>query len=125
MAVLVIAEHDHASVRGATFNTVTAALQCGGEVHVLIAGANAGAAAAAAAQIAGVAKVLHADGAQFAHGLAENVAAQVLAIVGNDASRYGHILFPATAHGKNVVHQPCKQLHGNVLEGEGRAVEQL
>ncbi|HNB47641.1 MAG TPA: electron transfer flavoprotein subunit alpha/FixB family protein, partial [Burkholderiaceae bacterium] len=61
MTTLVIAEHDHASIKGATLNTVTAALACGGDVHVLVAGHNAGAAAAAAAQIAGVAKVLHAD----------------------------------------------------------------
>ena len=98
MAALVIAEHDNASVRGATLNTVTAALACGGDVHVLIAGANAGAAAAAAAQIAGVAKVLHADAAGLNHGLAENVAAQVVAIAGS----YSHLLFPATAAGKNV-----------------------
>jgi len=98
MTALVIAEHDNASVKGATLNTVTAALACGGDVHVLVAGENAGAAAAAAAQIAGVAKVLHADGAGLGHGLAENVAAQVLAIAGN----YSHILFPATAGGKNV-----------------------
>jgi electron transfer flavoprotein alpha subunit len=98
MASLVIAEHDHKSIRGATLNTVTAALQCGGEVHVLVAGHNAGAAAQAASQIAGVAKVLHADGEQFAHGLAENLAAQVLGL----ASNYGHLLFPATASGKNV-----------------------
>ena len=98
MAVLVIAEHDHAHVKGATLNTVTAALACGGEVHLLIAGHNAGAAAAAAAQIVGVAKVLHADAEAFGHGLAENLAAQVLAI----ASGYTHLLFPATAAGKNV-----------------------
>ena len=98
MAVLVIAEHDHAHVKGATLNTVTAALACGGEVHLLIAGHNAGAAAAAAAQIAGVARVLHADAEAFGHGLAENLAAQVLAI----ASGYTHLLFPATAAGKNV-----------------------
>ena len=98
MAVLVIAEHDNASIKGATLNTLTAALACGGDVHVLVAGHNAGAAAAAAAQISGVAKVLHADSAGLAHGLAENVAAQVLAI----ASGYSHILFPATAAGKNV-----------------------
>jgi len=98
MSVLVIAEHDNASVKGATLNTVAAALQCGADVHVLIAGHHAGAAAAAAAQIAGVAKVLHADAEGFAHGLAENVAAQVLAIAGD----YSHILFPATASGKNV-----------------------
>ena len=70
MSVLVIAEHDNASIKGATLNTVTAAAACGGEVHVLVAGQNAGAAAAAAAQIAGVAKVLHADGASLAHSLA-------------------------------------------------------
>jgi electron transfer flavoprotein alpha subunit len=110
MAVLVIAEHDNATVRGATLNTVTAALKCGGEVHVLIAGHNAGAAAAAAAHIAGVAKVLHADAAYFEHGLAENVAAQVLAIVGDAAKGYGHILFPATAAGKNVAPRVAAKL---------------
>ena len=98
MAALVIAEHDNASVKGATLNTVTAALQCGGDVHVLIAGAGAAAAAAAAAQIAGVAKVLHADAPGLDHGLAESVAAQVVAIAGG----YSHILFPATASGKNL-----------------------
>ncbi|MFN7694023.1 MAG: electron transfer flavoprotein subunit alpha/FixB family protein [Burkholderiales bacterium] len=98
MAALVIAEHDHGSIKGATLNTITAAVACGGDVHVLVAGHNAAAAAAAAAQIAGVAKVLHADGPSLAEGLAENVAAQVLAI----ASGYSHILFPATASGKNV-----------------------
>jgi electron transfer flavoprotein alpha subunit len=98
MAALVIAEHDNTSVKGATLNTVTAALQCGGEVHVLVAGHSAGGAAAAAAQIAGVAKVLHADAAGLDHGLAENIAAQVVAL----AAGYSHILFPATAAGKNV-----------------------
>ena len=73
---------------------------------MLVAGANAGAAAAQAAQIAGVAKVIHADGAQFAHGLAENVAAQVLAIAAN----YSHILFPATAGGKNVAPRVAAKL---------------
>jgi electron transfer flavoprotein alpha subunit len=98
MTALVIAEHDNASVKGATFNTVAAAAQCGGDVHVLIAGHNAGPAAAAAAQIAGVTKVIHADAPGFEHGLAENVAAQVLTIAAN----YSHILFPATASGKNI-----------------------
>ena len=98
MTVLVIAEHDNASIKPATLNTVTAAAQCGGDVHVLIAGHNAGEAAKAAAAIAGVAKVIHADAPGFEHGLAENVAAQVLAIAGD----YSHILFPATASGKNV-----------------------
>ena len=98
MAVLVVAEHDNGSIKGATLNTVTAALACGGEVHVLIAGTSAGGAAQAASQIAGVAKVLHADAAGLDHGLAENVAAQVVAV----AKAYSHILFPATAAGKNV-----------------------
>ena len=77
---LVVAEHDNTSVRPATLNTVTAAGKLGGEVHVLIAGAGAAAAATAASAIGGVAKVLHAEGEPFAHGLAENVAAQVLAL---------------------------------------------
>ena len=98
MSVLVIAEHDNASIKAATLNTVTAALQCGGDVHVLVAGANASAAAQQAAQISGVAKVLHADAPALAHGLAENVAAQVLAVAG----AYSHLLFAATAGGKNV-----------------------
>jgi electron transfer flavoprotein alpha subunit len=103
---LVVAEHDNASVKGATLNTVTAAAQCGADVHVLIAGHNAGEAAKAAAQVAGVAKVLHADAEYFAHGLAENIAAQVLAIAGN----YSHILFPATASGKNVAPRVAARL---------------
>ena len=106
MTALVIAEHDNASIKGATLNTITAAVQCGGDVHVLVAGHNAGAAAAAAAQVAGVAKVLHADSAALEQGLAENVAAQVLAVAGN----YSHILFPATAAGKNVAPRVAAKL---------------
>jgi electron transfer flavoprotein alpha subunit len=98
MSALVIAEHDNASIRPATLNTVTAAAQCGGDVHVLIAGLSAEAAAQAASQIAGVTKVIHVEGTHFAHGLAENMAAQVLAM----AASYSHILFPATASGKNI-----------------------
>jgi electron transfer flavoprotein alpha subunit len=106
MTALVIAEHDHGTLKGATLNTVTAALQCASEVHVLIAGQNAAGAAQAAAQLQGVAKVLHADGASLAEQLAENVAAQVLAI----AKGYSHILFPATAHGKNVAPRVAARL---------------
>ncbi len=106
MSILVIAEHDHGTLKGATLNTVTAAVACGGEVHVLVAGQNAAGAAQAAAQIAGVAKVIHADGASLAEQLAENVAAQVLAI----AKNYSHILFPATAHGKNVAPRVAAKL---------------
>jgi electron transfer flavoprotein alpha subunit len=98
MSALVIAEHDNASIKGATLNTITAAVTCGGAVHVLVAGHNASAAAQEASQIAGVSKVIHADSEVFAHALAENLAAQVLAIAAN----YTHILFPATAGGKNV-----------------------
>ena len=106
MTCLVIAEHDNASIKSATLNTVTAAAACGGEVHILVAGHNAGAAAQAAAQIAGVAKVIHAEGEGFAHGLAENVAAQVLAL----ASNYSHILFAATASGKNAAPRVAAKL---------------
>ena len=106
MTALVIAEHDNASIKGATLNTVTAAAACGGDVHVLVAGHNAGAAAQAAAQISGVSKVIHADSEALAHALAENVAAQVLAIAGN----YSHILFPATASGKNVAPRVAAKL---------------
>ena len=95
---LVIAEHDNAGVRPATLNTVTAAKLLGGAVTVLVAGSGSAGAAQAAAAIDGVAKVLHADADIFAHGLAENVAAQVLAL----ASGYSHFLFAATASGKNI-----------------------
>ena len=106
MTTLVIAEHNNATLKGSTLNAVTAALQCGGLLHVLIAGADASAAAAAAARITGVDKVLYIDGAAFAHGLAENVAAQVLAL----AQDYSHILFPATAWGKNIAPRVAAKL---------------
>lgn len=106
MTALVIAEHDNATVKGATLNTVAAAAQMGGDVHVLIAGHNAGGAAAAAAQIAGVSKVIHADAEYLAHGLAENMAAEVL----NIASAYSHIVFPATASGKNIAPRVAAKL---------------
>ena len=106
MTALVIAEHDNTSIKPATLNTIAAALQCGGDVHVLVAGFNAGAAAAAAAQITGVAKVIHADEAGLAHGLAENVAAQVLAI----AAGYSHLVFPATSSGKNTAPRVAAKL---------------
>ena len=107
MTALVIAEHDNATLKVASLNAVTAALQCGGEVHVLVAGAHAGAAAAEAAKIAGVSKVLHADSDGLAHGLAENVCAQVLALAAN----YSHILFAATASGKNIAPRVAAKLN--------------
>jgi electron transfer flavoprotein alpha subunit len=106
MSILVIAEHDNASIKGATLNTVTAGLACGSDVHVLIAGSASQGAASAASQIAGVSKVIHADAPQFAHGLAEEVAAQVLTIAAN----YSHILFPATASGKNIAPRVAAKL---------------
>jgi len=98
MTSLVIAEHDNQELKGATLNTVAAARQLGGDVHVLVVGSGAGAVAQAAAQIEGVAKVLHADAPQLADQLAENAAAEVLAL----AKDYSHIVFPATASGKNI-----------------------
>ena len=106
MAALVIAEHDNASLKGSTHHTVTAAIACGGEVHLLVAGSNCGAAVEAAAAIAGVTKVLVADAAYFADGLAENVAEQVLAVAG----AYSHILAPATAYGKNILPRVAAKL---------------
>jgi electron transfer flavoprotein alpha subunit len=106
MVALVIAEHDNAALKGSTHHTVTAAAQCGGEVHILVAGSGCGAAAAQAAQIAGVTKVLVADAAHFADGLAENVAEQVLALAGS----YSHILAPATAYGKNILPRVAAKL---------------
>ena len=106
MAALVIAEHDNASLKASTLNTVTAAVQCSNEVHILIAGHDCDAAAAAAAQIAGVTKVLIAEGVQFADGLAENIAEQALAL----ATNYSHILAPATAYGKNILPRVAARL---------------
>jgi electron transfer flavoprotein alpha subunit len=106
MTSLVIAEHDNATIKAATLNTVTAAIACGGDVHILVAGHNASAAASQAAQIAGVAKVIHIDAEQLAHGLAENVTAQVLAIAAN----YSHLVFPATASGKNIAPRVAAKL---------------
>ena len=103
---LVIAEHDNHALKGGTLNTVSAATALGGEVHILIAGNGAGDAAQAAAQVAGVSKVIHADAPHLDHGLAENVAAQILTIAGN----YSHILFAATAAGKNIAPRVAAKL---------------
>ncbi len=108
--VLVVAEHDNTAIKGATLNTVAAAAQCGGAVHVLVAGHQSAAAAQAASKIAGVAKVLHAESETFAHGLAENVAAQVFVLLGSEDQDYSHVLFPATAAGKNVAPRVAARL---------------
>jgi electron transfer flavoprotein alpha subunit len=106
MSCLVIAEHDNASLKGATLNTVTAALACGGDVHVLVAGQNADRVAQAAAQIQGVSKVLYADAPALGAQLAENLAAQVLTLAGS----YSHVLFPATASGRNTAPRVAAKL---------------
>jgi len=98
MSILVIAEHDNVQLKGATHNVVAAAAEIGGDIHVLVAGANARAVADHAAKITGVSKVLLAESPALADSLAENVAKQILAL----ASGYSHILFAATASGKNV-----------------------
>ena len=100
MTTLVIADHDHTALSPAVLNTVAAAQRLGGDIHVLVAGSNAAAAAKAAASIAGVSKVLHVDAPHFASPTAENVAAAAVAIVKADG--YSHVLAPATGFGKNV-----------------------
>jgi len=99
MAILVVAEHDNQSVRKATLNALAAARKLGSDIHVLVAGHQAGEAAKAAAQASSVKKVLHADAPHLADFLAENVAALITGI----AKGYSHILAPATSHGKNVM----------------------
>ena len=98
MAILVIAEHDNQSLKAGTLNTVTAAAKLG-EVHVLVAGHNAAAAADAAKSVAGVSKVLLADAAQYAYGLAESLSALVVEV----AKGYSHVLAPASSFGKNLL----------------------
>ncbi len=99
MAILVLAEHDHKAVRKATLNAIAAAQKLGADIHVLVAGHNAGDAAKAAAQIAGVKKVLHADGAQLGDFLAENIASLILSM----AKNYSHVLAASTSNGKNIL----------------------
>ncbi len=99
MSILVIAEHDNASLKAATLNAVTAAAKIGGEIHLLVAGSGCAAVAQAAAQVAGVAKVKVADAAHYADQTAENVAALIVA----NAAGYSHILAPSTSHGKNTL----------------------
>lgn len=113
MAALVVAEHTHSALNEATHKAVSAAVALGGPVHVLVAGQNAGAAAAAAGQIAGVAKVLHADGAEYGHQLAEPVATLIVSLAGS----YDAIVFPATANGKNIAPRVAALLDVQVISG--------
>lgn len=98
MSILVLAEHDNASLKGATLNTVAAAKLIGGDVHLLVAGSNCKAVADAAAKVAGVSKVLLADNAAYANQLAENISL----LVADLGKSYSHILAPATSSGKNI-----------------------
>lgn len=106
MTSLVIAEHDNHSLRAGTLNTVAAALACGQDVHVLVAGHQAGGAAKDASQVAGVSKVIHVDAPHLEHQLGESLAAQILAV----ASQYSHIFAPATAVGKNTLPRVAAKL---------------
>jgi electron transfer flavoprotein alpha subunit len=99
MSVLIVAEHDNAGLKPATLNTVTAAGQLGGEIDMLVAGANCAGAAAAAAKVPGVAKVLVADAQEYEHALAENLAPLIVKLAPN----YSHVLAPASTFGKNVM----------------------
>jgi len=99
MSILVFCDHDNGQFGAATLNAVSAAQQIGGDIHLLVAGDTSGTIATEAAAIAGVAKVLVADGAEYAHGLAENLAPLICAL----ASQYRHILAPATTTGKNIM----------------------
>ena len=99
MSILVFCDHDNGQFGAATLNAVSAAQQIGGDIHLLVAGDTSGTIAAQAAAVAGVAKVLVADGAEYAHGLAENLAPLICDL----ASQYSHILAPATTTGKNIM----------------------
>ena len=106
MSILIVAEHDNVSLKAATANTVAAAARIGGEIHVLVAGHECGAVANAAAQLTGVTKVCVADAAHYVDQAPEDVAALVAALAGG----YGHILAPATSHGKNLLPRVAAKL---------------
>ena len=99
MTVLVVAEHDNQEIKGATLNTVTAAIALGaGDVEILVAGENCQTAADGAATISGVSKIRMVDNALYANALAEPFAALVVSLAGD----YSHIVLSHTTHGKNV-----------------------
>lgn len=101
MTILIVAEHDNRTLKGATLNTLTAATQLGGEIHLLVAGSGCQAVADAAAQLPAVAKVLLADSGAYEHQLAENVGALVVELA--QQGGYSHLLAPATTSGKNLM----------------------
>ena len=108
MTILVIAEHDNLSLKAATLNTVAAALECGGDVHILVAGHQADAVAQSASHVNGVSKVIHVDAPHLHHQLGENLAEQILALT--TGSAYSHVLAPATAIGKNTLPRVAAKL---------------
>ncbi|MBF2759730.1 MAG: electron transfer flavoprotein subunit alpha/FixB family protein [Ectothiorhodospiraceae bacterium AqS1] len=99
MSILVIAEHDHRELAAATLHSVAAAKRLGGDIHLLVAGADCAQAAQAAAKVEGVSRVRVADDAAYAHQAAENVAKLIAKIAGD----YSHVLIPATKAGKNIL----------------------
>ena len=99
MSILVLAEHDNNELNSATLNAVAAAAQIGGDVHILVAGSGCGGVADAAAKVAGVSKVLCADGAEYANGIAENMIPLIMSVV----EGYSHLLAAATTYGKNIL----------------------
>ena len=99
MSILILADHDNGQLAAATLNTVTAATEIGGDIHILVAGDSSGEVAKAAAAIAGVSKVLTADNGSYEHALAENVAPLIQSMAGD----YSHLMAPATTTGKNVM----------------------
>ncbi len=111
MSILVLAEHDNASLAGATLNTIAAAQQLGDDIHILVAGAGCAAVAEAAAQVSGVTKVLVADNPAYANQLAENCAALISEI----GAGYSHILAASTANGKNILPRAAALLDVGML----------
>ena len=118
MSILVYAEHDNVSIKGATLNTVAAAKAIGGDIHVLVIGAGCQAAAEAAAKIDGVSKVLVADNAAYGHQLAENIGALVAEL----GKGYSHILAPATSSGKNFLPRVAALLDVNQISEISKVV---
>lgn len=108
MMALVIAEHDNISLNSSTLHAVTAALQCAARVHVLVAGHNCDSVVQVAATVSGIEKVLVADAAPFADGLAENVSQQMLALALTHT--YSHLVAAATSYGKNIMPRVAAKL---------------
>jgi electron transfer flavoprotein alpha subunit len=111
MAILLLAKHDNASLNEATSKTVTAAKEMGGDIHVLVAGHDCAVAAAEAAKLDGVKKVIHVEGESYGHRLAEPLADLIVSM----ASDYSHLVAPATTSGKNVMPRVAALLDAMVI----------